>query len=236
MAEPAPVRHQVVVDVETTGLDHTRHVPVEVAWWDLTTGARGVFIPPHPNFDMHNAEVIALELNGYYDRGLDNPNRWDLDRAELRTLHAVLVGQTLAGSNPGFDARFLAPLFAAERLDPEPWHHRLDDLAGYARGVLGLGHLPGLSEVCELVGVVPGDHTAEADVLATGRAFLELARRRAALTAPPTSAVVLDPASDVDADAMARAVLALPPSRVLRASERQYGRRLLGVLAEGAGS
>lgn len=228
-------RRLTVVDCETTGLDPSAHVPVEVGWWCLATGASGVFVPPHPDFDIQNAQVIALEMNGYYDRGLDNPNRWDVDRSGLRILHERLVGQTLAGSNPRFDAAFLSPLFAADGLDPEPWHHQLENLGSYARGVLGLPYLPRLSEVCELLGIEPGDHTAGGDVTATGRAFLELAERRAGLTAAhPHAAVMLDLGSVEDCDAVARAAMQLPSGRPVRAADRAYGRRIIAALTERA--
>jgi DNA polymerase-3 subunit epsilon len=228
-------RRVVVVDVETTGLNPLHQVAVEVAWWDLDTGERGVFVPPHSDFDMQHAEPRALELNGYYDRGLDNPNGWDWGGKELGRLHDVLQGQTLAGSNPRFDAAFLHQLFVDDAREPEPWHHRLLDVSAYAAGVLGLVELPGLSAVCEQLGVAPGDHTAAADVTAAGRALLELRERRAGLTAARTApnphAVVLDSRSALDAEAVARAAMNLPTGRKVRASDLQYGRRIIELLA-----
>lgn len=221
--KPSGPLHRVVVDCETTGLTKGRDIAVEVAWWDLVTGERGCFIPPHPGFDMDEASPEALELNGYWRRGLDNPNRWD-DGSELTRLHTALTGRTLAGSNPAFDIAMLAPLFTAAGLAPEPWHHRVDALEGYARGRLGRRTLPGLARVCELLGVEAGDHTAEADVTATGRCFQALDDMG--------GLVVLDPSSPDDAEAIARIVMNLPTGKRIKAGDRRYGRVVLEKLAE----
>ncbi|GJF06563.1 hypothetical protein [Pseudonocardia sp. D17] len=185
-------RQIVVVDIETNGLNFERHRAVEVAWWNLTTDARGRFIPPHSVSDvLAAAELQALRINRYIDRIAGHGQ--DVNGHELGRLHGQFLGydqddideggfpaeiaHTLAGSNPAFDAQFLAKLFAAADgpdTDPEPWHHRLWDLSAYAAGVLGLDELPGLARVCELLDVEGPDHTAEGDVTATGRCFLQL--------------------------------------------------------------
>lgn len=199
-------RQLIVVDVETTGLDPTRHSAVEVAWWNLTTDDRGRFIPPHnPRTVLAEADIAALRVNRYIDRIPGQPQ--DYNNLSLTELHAqfldydeddvsdaaecAVVQHTLAGSNPAFDAAFLAVLFGnLEFLDdrPEPWHHRLWDLSAYAAGVLGLDDLPGLSTVCELLDVPGPDHTAEGDVTATGLCFRALQQRaRPTTTAAPTA-------------------------------------------------
>lgn len=85
------------------------------------------------------------------------------------------VAATLLGSNPRFDARMLEKVFRKIGREIEPCHYRLLDIAAYAMGVLGLDYPPGLAEICERLGVEPGDHSAEADVTATGVAYLKLA-------------------------------------------------------------
>ncbi|WP_344029324.1 exonuclease domain-containing protein [Pseudonocardia kongjuensis] len=212
--------HRVVVDTETTGLRRGFDVPVEIAWWDLVTGDRASFIPPHGDFDMEQASPEALQINGYWARGLDNPNRWD-DGTELHRLHTALQDRTFAGSNPHFDIDMIRPLFAAAGLAPEPWHHRVDALEGYARGRLGRRTLPGLARVCELLGVDPGDHTADGDVTATGRCFLAL---------DELPLVQLDARSDDDATRLARVVLAIPDHQPVKPGDVQHGRRLLQKL------
>lgn len=163
-------RHVVVLDVETTGLTD-RDIAVEVAWWDLTTDERGVIVTPHNTaWVLENGHPDALEMNGYRERLLHAV------QTEPTALHQVLRGQTLAGANIRFDAAHLAKLFTARGLHPAPFHHRLLDVESYAAGVLGLppGELPGLSQLCDLLSIPPGDHTAEADVTSTGLCFKAL--------------------------------------------------------------
>lgn len=180
-------RQIIVVDVETTGLDHRFHDVVEVAWWNLSTGTRGAFIPMHsPSDVLSRAEIEALRVNRYLDRipGQPQDNNGDLGFA----LNEQLAGNTLAGSNPAFDAAFLVKLFKEKPYEDfcgDPWHHRLLDLSAYAAGVLGLhpGGLLGLAAVCDALDIVNrGPHTAAGDVDATGRCFLELMNRAGATT------------------------------------------------------
>lgn len=170
-------RHIVVVDCESTGL-RSEDIAVEIAWWNLTTGERGNFIPPHDeSWVLRFGEERALEINGYRDRIEGKPQDDDM---EVVRLHRVLEGNVLAGSNPTADAGWLAKLFEARGLDPvAPWHHRMWDLSAYAAGVLGLTELPGLWGTCQLLGIDPEDdvHAAEAGVATTGLCFLELGKR-----------------------------------------------------------
>ncbi|MGD9991122.1 hypothetical protein [Pseudonocardia sp.] len=182
------MRHIIVVDCETNGLDPERHQAVEVAWWNLATDERGVFVPTHSPADiLAAADIRALQVNRYIDRLPDAEQDrsgagTDLLHRQFRTPAGKFVEQdvahTLAGSNPRFDAGMLAKLFATtgatEDFDDEPWHHRLLDLGAYAMGVLGLDEVPGLARVCELLHVSAPDHTAEGDVTATGLCFRKL--------------------------------------------------------------
>lgn len=165
-------RALIVVDLETTGLHPDRHIIVEVAWWNLATDKRGHFIPPH---DVDRALAFgdpkALELNGYRERIIGKPQRNGYHEL-LEELHS----NTLAGSNPTFDAGFLQWATGITT-----WHHRLADLSAYAAGALGFspGELPGLADVCKRVNVLhEAAHTAEADVTATGECFREIIRHR----------------------------------------------------------
>lgn len=166
-------RRLVVVDVETTGLRPT-DVCVEIAWWDLGTDERGSFVPRHSvRWVLENGQPEALEMNGYRDRIAEAKQD---NGSEAARLHEALRGQRFAGANPTFDTRHMERLFRASGMHPDPWHHRLLDLSAYAAGVLGLdpGALPGCAGVCDLLGIPAGDHTAEADVTATGLAFKAL--------------------------------------------------------------
>ncbi len=175
-AAPAPERPRrrlVVVDTETTGLTE-KDIIVEVAWWDLGTDERGRFIPRHDvAWVLSNAHPDALAINGYEARLANAPQD---DGTELVRLHHALRGQCLGGSNVRYDAAKLARLFAVNRLHPEPWFYHLSELSPFACGVLGLPLTdpPGLSACCDLLGVTRGDHTAEADVTATGECFRAL--------------------------------------------------------------
>lgn len=175
-------RQVIVVDVETTGLDPERHVVVEVAWHNLDTNDHGYFVPPHtPNAVLAGAEIKALQVNGYINRIADAEQ--DLDGKCAFTLAEQLQGNTLAGSNPAFDAAFLAEMFAeypVTEVYVPTWHHRLLDLAAYAAGVLGLppSELPGLATVCELLDVEnEAPHTAEGDCAATAKCLRHLMAR-----------------------------------------------------------
>lgn len=173
MGDEKPKRRLVVVDTETTGLTE-KDIIVEVAWWDLGTDERGRFVPAHDvGWVLENAHPDALTLNGYHARLLDAEHD---DGTELDRLHRVLRGQVIGGSNIRYDVAKLARLFAGNGLHPEPWFYHLAELAPYACGVLGLPLTdpPGLAACCELLSVPPGDHTAEADVTATGECFRAL--------------------------------------------------------------
>lgn len=168
---------QIVVDVESNGLNPERHQVVEVAYWNLATDERDVFVPVHNRrMVMHDGEIEAFRVNGYLDRIVDRMLDKHESRRRVWALHGQLDGATLIGSNPAFDAAMLTRLFKTEELPP-PWHHRLWDVSAYAAGVLGLDELPGLAKVCDLLDIEPGDHSAEADVQATGLCFRELQRR-----------------------------------------------------------
>lgn len=184
-------RKIVVVDVETSALRPRDErlsmlgrptapygVAVEVAWWDSSTGDAGRFVP------QHNVEWVrslgapeALVVSRYLERLVDAEQD---DGTEVAALHARLDGATLAGSNPAFDAAFLAEMFkrlpgkpgpgrGVTRPKPDPWHHRLLDLSAYYAGVRGMpgGALLGLAAICEHLEVDAPDHTAMGDVQAT---------------------------------------------------------------------
>ncbi|HJP80585.1 MAG TPA: exonuclease domain-containing protein [Pseudonocardiaceae bacterium] len=181
-------RQIVVVDVETTGLDHEDHFAVEVAWWNLDTDVFGVFVPPHSWHDaMVRADLEALRVNRYVDRLADAEQ--DLSGAAGRELWQQLNGNTFAGCNPAFDAGFVRKMYdevydedLGGMFGPPDWHHRLLDLSAYAAGVLGLPWhtLPGLGQVCALLDVEHVDpHTAFGDVTATVACFRALRQRQA---------------------------------------------------------
>jgi DNA polymerase III subunit epsilon len=164
------VKSLIILDLETLGLNAAVHAPVEAAWFDES------FVIPHTRTDLCRASSQALKVNRYHERGLDNPACWDTDGTALRCMHQALTGNQLRGSNPGFDVDFLFPLFQRHGLPVVPWHYVPLDIGTYAAGVLGLpiqDH-PGLTRLCALLGIAPGDHAAMGDVMATYAALVAL--------------------------------------------------------------
>lgn len=193
-------RHLVFVDVETNGLDRYRHVAVEVAWWNLTTDVRGYFVPQH---DVHHvlgtADVAALRVNHYIDRLATAEQAKPAQVLELWEQFAgsaVSLGDavgverparhTFVAANPAFDAHHIRNVFRVLEEpfgidDVEPWHFRLWDVEAYAVGVLGLDEIPGLSSIARLLGIEPGNHTAQDDVTTGGlcmHRLMEINRER----------------------------------------------------------
>lgn len=209
--ETRPQRQVIVVDCEMNGLDHRVHKAVEVAWWNLDTDERGVFVPRHNvSKVLKRAQIKALQINRYIDRLADaeqdtgelalelwdqlsgRTGTWRAQQppfAFVQALEAHVarrrgeepppgppdpVPATMLGSNPRIDALMLEKVFRRVGRAPDPMHHRLLDIAAYAMGVLGLDYAPGLFDLCERLGVEPGDHSAEADVTATGICYRKL--------------------------------------------------------------
>lgn len=174
-------RQLVVVDCETNGLDPTVHVAVEVAWWNLSTGKRGEFIPYHDVRDtLAKADLKALQINRYIDRiAMADQDFHGVHAEELAT---QLHGNTLVAMNPGrVDSPFLMNMFRMyeirEDFSGPVWHYREWDINAYAAGVLDLDELPGLEKLSQLLEMPPPDHTAAGDVTAAGNCFLQLQRR-----------------------------------------------------------
>lgn len=173
---------RVVVSVKTTGPDPLKHLPVEVSWWNLSTGRRGTFVPPH---DVHNAlsacHVDTITAIGYLDRLAKAPQ--DELGSAASELAEALHDAVLVSSDPQRDEPVLRRMYSHymddfERVTDmfEPtWFNTLD-VRAYAAGVLGLPVLPDLARMCELCGVpLEAVHTAETDADALGRCVLRLA-------------------------------------------------------------
>lgn len=160
----------IVVDCETSDLDEHRGIAVEIAWWNLDTGERACFVPPHDTeMVLTHGDPVALAMNGYRERLLHRPH--DDHDIEGRRLEGQLTNNTLAGANPRFDVGFLTKVISPV------WHYRLWDLEAYAAGRLGLNYVPGLVDICQRLSIEPPDHTAEGDVTATGKCLLALVNR-----------------------------------------------------------
>jgi DNA polymerase-3 subunit epsilon len=182
----------VVVDLETSALEPntrldlfrrpkgTYGVATEAAWWNLHTDQSRTFVPRHDvSRVLTYGAVGALEVSHYAERLATAEQD---DGTALAELHDQLLGATLAGANPTFDARYLEHTFRRlgtrlVRRNPTPWHYRLLDVSAYYAGALGVpgNQLPGLAKVTEALGVtVIPDHSAAADTLAAGHCLLTL--------------------------------------------------------------
>lgn len=167
-------RQVIVVDTETTGLDTETCAILEVAAINMETGETLRFVPFVDATSLAEAEPIALSVNRYYERRLfEEIESRAVTADSYKLLGDMLRGNTLAGSNPRFDAAVL------KRVIGEVWHHRLPDLSSYAAGVLDLPltELPGLEKVCVMLGVENDNpHSALGDARATAACFREFAR------------------------------------------------------------
>ena len=200
-------RELIVVDVETTGLDVDKHWVLEVAAINVLTGDELYFVPALPVGALDTADGKALKINGYFEReGFQHRREADASEGCRNKLWDWLDGNTLAGSNPTFDAAMLnrhqewnaatsspVPLRGerptGRRLSP--WHHRLADLSAYAAGALGIRAtaLPGLDVVCRSLKVENADpHSALGDARATADCFRKLANMAADRNAEAVSA------------------------------------------------
>lgn len=169
-------RDLIVVDLETTGLNHTIHRILEVAAINTTTDEIIHFSPYVSPNDLGLADPSAMQVNRYYERGAwKNILTGEASNDQYTRLAEMLRGNTLAGCNPRFDADFLNQ--SKTCFDPEPWHHRLADLSAYAAGALGISPngLLGLGDICDRLDVDPGvAHSALDDAKATAACFRKL--------------------------------------------------------------
>lgn len=178
-----------VVDLETTGLDRSLHLPVEVAAISLKTGRQIHFVPFITGEALGQADREAMRINRYYERALYR-DQLGLT-ASIRCyqdLFEYMGGQALAGANPRFDADMLMKGYdwliqqdadLADLVDQvdEPWHHRLVDVCAYTAGQFNLppDEMPGMARVCELLGVTnAAEHTALGDAQAAAECFRRL--------------------------------------------------------------
>lgn len=179
---------QLVIDLETTGLDPVRHDIWEVGVIELGPGRERTehlwLLKPglaaaEPSalqvsrFYERTADVQPQAMPGYvYDIALGGDRRWSDPAALAGILARLLANAAWHGSNPAFDAGFIAPFLRLHGHAPA-WNYRLCDVRPMARGyVLGLaqgrawelGAVPAatasLSDLAALIGVDVRRHEA----------------------------------------------------------------------------
>lgn len=183
----AAVANMVFVDCETTGLDYEKHRPFEIAYGTLRWNGEqfidniSVYYPGLTMQEINDADPEALEVNGEtYDSLKDK--YWGKPAGGSEHFIETLSGATLVGANVRFDARMIEQ----HVLGREIWKHRLFDIQAFAAGVLGLGYIPGMREIADIVRnmgyMVPEpDHTAEVDTAAVMYSYLGLMDYRSKL-------------------------------------------------------
>lgn len=135
----------VSLDLETTGLDPTRHEAWEIAVIDV--GEPKSFLHFMMPVTMVGAEAKALGVGAfkeryrYDERGMAIQHNGPGVSRQLPVgtvvdqLHEFVKDSRLMGCSVHFDAAFLSELFRKHGMDPiAPWHHRHLDLGSYVAG------------------------------------------------------------------------------------------------------
>lgn len=184
MLRPKRLQDLLFVDVETTGLDDTKHEVIEVA--AIRTSADGetvksTFEAKLKPLNIKVAEPRALEINGYSEA------EWSDDKCkersfvvdQLQRMAAADGGTVLVGQNVSFDEGFLTPLFTAFGMKA-PWGYHKVDTVALAWPLFVSTPLEGLSlgKLCAFLGVEQQPtHRALADAMACREVYLKLMKR-----------------------------------------------------------
>lgn len=173
MADPTGLCY---LDIETTGLSELAQ-PFEIGWCpDRPDATTRTMLLPHT---LAHAEPAALEVNRYWQRGIDTLAPREMP--SLSQLQQELTGVCVVAANPRFDARFLTKI-----LGYEPYHYRWFDIETQAATVFGepfpIG-MRGIRERLVAAGyhIPENDHTAKGDIIclrASHKALCEIAERR----------------------------------------------------------
>ncbi len=94
----------IFLDTETTGLDPKKHEIIDIAMIILTADERIVYNTKIKPSRIIDADIKALEVNGYTD------DKWSKapDMAEcIHEIHKHLMDAYIIGYNPQFDVGFL---------------------------------------------------------------------------------------------------------------------------------
>jgi len=173
---PVPLNALAFVDLETTGLDPSRHDIVEVAVLRVDARTLEVLAEHHTLVAperLEDAQPEALAICGFSKAAWTSAVSL---REALLAVAPLLEGALVAGHNVGFDWAFIEAGYRRAGLAlPRVDYHRLDT-ASLAWPLVASGELPSLSldSVATFFGLDrPRPHRALADA----RCSLEIARR-----------------------------------------------------------
>lgn len=170
------MRRLAFIDVETTGLDPTRHDILELGIITAdprtleTTGMLDLRVRPGR---VEDADATALEVNGWSAEAWRDAVPLDVALVRARPL---LDGAMLAGHNVSFDRAFLDAAWRATGVAaPDVDHHVLDTATlAWPLHAAGVVESLSLGVVCKALGIdLEQPHRALADA----RRSLEVARR-----------------------------------------------------------
>lgn len=102
------MQSMIVVDIETTGLDPTKHSIVSIGALDFSD-PQNQFYQECRIFDGAEITLEALEINGFSEEQVRDGNKKSLEQAvkEFFLWSDSCSDKTLAGENPSFDRDFL---------------------------------------------------------------------------------------------------------------------------------
>ena len=151
------------IDIETTGLDATRHEIIEIAiviWDGLKLRVYNQRICPK---HIQTADPVALQINGYTTDGWTNAPTF-ADQA--RTIADLLCGCTIVGHNVHFDLGFIERQLKGCNI-PIPRWRPVDTVTLVHEHLIPIG-CPGasLDRVRDFLGWIrPHAHTALCDAM-----------------------------------------------------------------------
>ena len=131
MARQKQLQDLLFVDVETTGLDPTKHELLEVAARRTSPDGQtilGEYTAKLRPLNLAAAEPKALEVNKYSEEEWA-PEKCVARDVVVKELHRIAQNCVLVGHNVSFDEGFLRALFYQANLQP-PWgYHKVDTVA-----------------------------------------------------------------------------------------------------------
>ena len=170
-------RNLIFVDIETTGLDFTKHEIIEIAY--LVVSAKTFEVVSEHSFKIKPlhielADPKALEINGYSDKEWGGAQSL---RSVLIEFNNTASEGMLTGWNISFDWAFLEKAFMDLGVTPKFDYHRIDVMS-IAFAMLyskkEIEHL-NLRKMAPIFGInLPETHGAMGDIEATYKLFTRL--------------------------------------------------------------